>query len=73
MPDILHRVGIKAPPDKVYRALTVIQELAGWCTKNTKASPTVGAINQFRFNAQGFNDIKVAAPKWVVFMLSCSA
>ena len=62
MPDILHHVGIKAPLDKVYKGLTVEQGLSGWCTKNTKASPTVGAINQFRFNAQGFNDIKVAAP-----------
>jgi uncharacterized protein YndB with AHSA1/START domain len=39
MPDILHRVGIKAPPDKVYKALTDEKGLAGWRTKNTKASP----------------------------------
>jgi len=63
MPNILHRVRIKAPPDKVYKALTEERGLAGWWTKNTKASPTVGAINQFRFNEHGFNDMKVAQPK----------
>jgi len=59
MPDILHHVGIKAPLDKVYKGLTVEQGLSGWCTKNTKVSPTVGAIKQFRFNEHGFNDMKV--------------
>jgi len=59
MPDILHRVGIKAAPDKVYKALTESEGLAGWWTKNTKASPAVGAVNQFRFNGRGFNDMKV--------------
>jgi uncharacterized protein YndB with AHSA1/START domain len=59
MPDILHRVGIKAAPDTVYKALTESEGLAGWWTKNTKASPAVGAVNQFRFNGCGFNDMKV--------------
>jgi uncharacterized protein YndB with AHSA1/START domain len=30
MPDILHRVGIQASVDKVYRALTDEEGLAGW-------------------------------------------
>ncbi|HTD24846.1 MAG TPA: SRPBCC domain-containing protein [Terriglobales bacterium] len=59
MPDILHRVGIKASPDKVYEALTEQEGLAGWWTRNTKASPAVGAVNQFRFGDKGFNDMKV--------------
>ena len=60
MPDILHRVGIKAPSEKVYAALSEEKGLAGWWTKNVKASPTVGAVNQFRFGDRGFNDMQVA-------------
>ena len=59
MPDILHRVGIRAPAERVYRALTEPSGLAGWWTMTTKASPIVGAIDQFRFDARGFNDMKV--------------
>ena len=59
MLDILHRVGIKASPAKVFEALTEEQGLAGWWTKDVTASTTVGAINQFRFGDHGFNDMKV--------------
>jgi uncharacterized protein YndB with AHSA1/START domain len=37
MLDILHRVGIKSSPDAVYRALTTLDGLAGWWTRNTQA------------------------------------
>lgn len=59
MPDILHRVGIKASPEKVYRALSEEKGLAGWWTSNTKASATVGSTAQFRFGDHGFNDMEV--------------
>jgi uncharacterized protein YndB with AHSA1/START domain len=59
MPNILHRVGIKAPPQKVYEALTEEKGLAGWWTTNTKASPKVGTVNQFRFKNDDFNDMEV--------------
>jgi len=59
MPDILHRVGIKASPNQVYAALSEQKGLAGWWTKNVKASPKVGAVDQFRFGDHGFNDMKV--------------
>ena len=58
MPDILHRVGIKASAEKVFEALSEQKGLAGWWTKNTKASPTVGFVNQFRFGENG-NDMQV--------------
>lgn len=32
MAEIIHRVGIKASPDKVFRALSTIEGLAGWWT-----------------------------------------
>jgi uncharacterized protein YndB with AHSA1/START domain len=59
MPDILHRVGIRSSPEKVFAALSQEEGLAGWWTKDVKASPVVGAINQFRFGDKGFNDMKV--------------
>jgi uncharacterized protein YndB with AHSA1/START domain len=59
MPDILHRIGIKASPEKVYAALTEQEGLAGWWTKETKATAKVGAILQFRFGDHGFNDMEV--------------
>jgi uncharacterized protein YndB with AHSA1/START domain len=58
--DILHRVGIRAPAEKVFQSLSEEQGLAGWWTKNVKALAEAGAIAQFRFGAHGFTDMKVA-------------
>ena len=58
MPDIIHRIGIRADPTKVFAALTTEKGLAGWWTKNTKADAKVGATLQFRFG-QGGPDMKV--------------
>jgi uncharacterized protein YndB with AHSA1/START domain len=56
MVDILHRVGAKTPtPEKAYDALTTIDGLAGWWTKDTKGSPEVGGVLEFRFPAGGFD------------------
>ena len=51
--DILHRVGIKASPDEVYKALTTREGLAGWWTRNTQAESKVGGALRFRFSADG--------------------
>ena len=51
--DILHRVGIKAPLDEVYKALTTREGLAAWWTNNTQGDSKVGAVLQFRFSADG--------------------
>jgi uncharacterized protein YndB with AHSA1/START domain len=59
MPDILHRVGIRSSSEKVFEALSQEKGLAGWWTKDVKASPTVDAVNQFRFGRKGFNEMKV--------------
>ena len=53
MVDILHRVGIKAPLDEVYKALTTREGLAGWWTNNTEGESKVGGTLQFRFSAGG--------------------
>lgn len=59
MPDILHRVGINSSADKVFQALSEERGLSGWWTKNVKAAPVVGAVNQFRFGDRGFSHMKV--------------
>jgi uncharacterized protein YndB with AHSA1/START domain len=59
MADILHRVGIKAPAATVYEALSSQKGLAGWWTRNTKATPEVGAVNEFRFGELGFSHMKI--------------
>jgi uncharacterized protein YndB with AHSA1/START domain len=59
MPNIVHRVGIRASAERVFAALSEEQSLAGWWTRDVKAWPAVGAINQFRFGNNGFNEMKV--------------
>ncbi|MDC8449680.1 MAG: hypothetical protein LV473_15155 [Nitrospira sp.] len=49
MADIIHRVGIKASPDKVFRALSTIEGLAGWWTENTTGVSDIGKTMTFQF------------------------
>lgn len=49
MPDILHRVGIDAPPERVFEALTTIDGLRGWWVSETKGDPAVGGTIDFGF------------------------
>lgn len=58
MADILHRVGIKASVDAVYDALTTVDGLAGWWTRDTRGETAPGGVLEFRFGAGGF-DMKV--------------
>ena len=59
MPDILHRVGIKASADDAYRALTAREALAGWWTTDTQGDGKVGEVIRFRFGSHGGFDMKV--------------
>ena len=85
MADILHRVRISAPAEKVFTALTEQSGLAGWWTTEVKASPQAGTISEFRFGDKGFNGMKVmeltrgkfvrwqcvdGAPEWIGTELS---
>jgi uncharacterized protein YndB with AHSA1/START domain len=55
MVDILHHVGVKtSSTDRVYDALTTVDGLAGWWTKNTRGTSEVGGTLDFRFEAGGF-------------------
>ena len=59
--DILHRIGIEdASPDKVYNALTTVDGLAGWWTRDTRGTVDVGDVLEFRFPPGGF-DMEVVA------------
>jgi uncharacterized protein YndB with AHSA1/START domain len=61
MADILQRIGVKAvSPIETYKALTTLEGLSGWWTRNTTGNPTVGGVIKFTFGA-GFFDMKVVA------------
>lgn len=50
MSDILHRVGITAPQEAVFRALTTPEGLAAWWTRDTQGDGTSGGVLEFRFD-----------------------
>ena len=49
MVDIIHRVGIKAPVSKVYAALSTVEGVAGWWTKETTGVSKSGGHIDVRF------------------------
>jgi uncharacterized protein YndB with AHSA1/START domain len=51
MPDIIHRVGIKAPISRVYAALSTVEGVAGWWTKETSGYSKVGGTIEVRFHS----------------------
>lgn len=63
MTDILHRVGITAPREAVYRALTTRDGLADWWTRDTVGDGEPGGVLEFRFDLgngeRGGFDMKV--------------
>ncbi len=63
MADILHRVGIKAPLNAVYKALTTLDGLAAWWTRDTRGDASPGGVIKFVFGELGFFDMKVLEAK----------
>jgi uncharacterized protein YndB with AHSA1/START domain len=57
MPDILHRIEIKASSEQVYAALTEESGLAGWWTREVKAGL------HFQFGDYGFSSMKLTELK----------
>jgi uncharacterized protein YndB with AHSA1/START domain len=49
MPDITHRIGIRAPIAKVYAAVSTVEGIAGWWTKETSGSAALGGTVTVRF------------------------
>jgi uncharacterized protein YndB with AHSA1/START domain len=62
MPDILHRVGIRSTPEKVFEALSTVDGLSHWWTTNTSGSAKLGGTLFFRFDGGGM-DMKVVKLK----------
>jgi uncharacterized protein YndB with AHSA1/START domain len=49
MADIIHRVGIKAPISKVYKALSTVEGVAGWWTQETTGASKPGDTIEVKF------------------------
>jgi uncharacterized protein YndB with AHSA1/START domain len=67
MPDILHRVGIQATPDKVFEAISTTEGLSHWWILRTTGDSKPGGVIHFAPEGGGF-DMKVVEmnPKKVV-------
>ena len=57
MVDIIHRVGIKAPVSKVFQALSTIEGVAGWWTKETTGVSEPGGTVEVRFLSAGGKEV----------------
>lgn len=51
MVDIIHRVGIKAPPSRVYMAVATVEGVAGWWTRDASGESRVGGTTTYRFQS----------------------
>jgi uncharacterized protein YndB with AHSA1/START domain len=51
MVDIIHRIGIKSPSDKVYKALSTIDGLAHWWTEDVAGDEQIGGEIAFTFRS----------------------
>jgi len=51
MVDIIHRIGIRAPVSKVYAALSTVQGVAGWWTKETTGESRSGGTIKVLFRS----------------------
>jgi len=58
MSDILHRVGIKSTPKKVFEAISTIKGLSHWWITDTSGNARLGGTILF-----GFADMKVVELK----------
>jgi len=52
MPDILHDLRIKAPKERVFRAVSTPEDLDCWWTKRSAGDPKVGAGYQLWFGPE---------------------
>jgi uncharacterized protein YndB with AHSA1/START domain len=57
MPDIVHRIGIKAPIANVYAAVSTVEGVAGWWTRETSGSSAKGGSMMVRFTDPGGKEV----------------
>ncbi len=55
MVNIVHKIGMKAPLAQVYQAIATAQGVAGWWSKDTTSSATIGGKFKSRFLKQDGN------------------
>jgi uncharacterized protein YndB with AHSA1/START domain len=51
MPDIIHRIGIKAPIASVYQAIATLEGLRGWWTEEVEGEDGTGGRLTFSFTS----------------------
>ena len=64
MVDILHRVGIAAPPEKVFAALTTIEGIQAWWSSEAQGSATENTSFKFRQNQLEVVEAKPNLVRW---------
>ena len=57
MVDIIHRIGIKSPGARVYKALSTIEGLANWWTDEVKGDERIGGKIEFTFRSETGEEI----------------
>jgi uncharacterized protein YndB with AHSA1/START domain len=70
MDTIRHRVGIDAPPERLHDALTTLDGLASWWTRDVEGDPSEGGKLTFSFGEGRTVDVEVVTvdlPRQVVW------
>lgn len=57
MPDIVHRIGIRAPLSKVYAAVSSPKGVAGWWSRETTGTSRTGGTIDVRFRSPAGTEI----------------
>lgn len=57
MVSIIHRIGMRSMPDRVYKAIATIEGISNWWTKEVEGGSAVGEKIQFTFRTEA-GDIK---------------
>jgi hypothetical protein len=52
MQDIMHLIKIHAPSDRIYEAITTVDGIRQWWTRDAAIEPKVGAAGEFGFNGK---------------------
>ena len=60
MADIKHHLVINSPAEKIYKAITEKEGIAGWWTNQVKIKPEVGFIAEFDFGNRYHNEMIIA-------------
>ena len=62
MPDIHHLIRIRAPRERVYAALTTVEGIHNWWTRDADLDTHVGGIGEFRFyDGEGITKVRIDA------------